>query len=103
MTFSSLFGAKVFLWYVMFIGLLLAMAFKTDVCRMEHVFFCTVADKDDKHWFIACLIARAIWVIILQMWASLTCANFLLFFKWVSIDGARALHTSSYHVVFDYF
>ena len=57
-------------------------------------------EEDDKHRFITCPIAKAIWVLISQIWAS-RIGNFLSPFKWVFINGAKALPKSSYQVVFD--
>ena len=32
-------------------------------------------EEDDKHRFITCPIAKAIWVVLSQIWAPLTCTS----------------------------
>ena len=67
---------------------------------MEHVFFCIVVNEDAKHGLIACSVAKAIWVVIPQSWASIT-RSILPHFKWVIINDDKAIPMPSYHVVFD--
>ena len=50
--------------------------------------------------FITYPVAKAIWVVLSQIWASIT-RNILSPFKWVFIDGVKSLPTPSYQFVFD--
>ena len=61
----------------------------------------TVVEEDAKHRFITCPVAKAIWVIISQIWASIT-GNILSSFNWVFIDDDKGMPAPSYKVVFDY-
>ena len=56
---------------------------------MGRVFICTMIDEDGSHEFITS-----------QNCASVT-RSFLSPFKWVFVDGGKALPMSSYQVVFD--
>ena len=67
---------------------------------MGHVLF-AVVEEDARHRFITCPVAKAIWVVISQIWASITC-NILSPFNWVFIDDDKGMPAPSYKVVFDY-
>ena len=95
------FRAKVFLWRVIVGGLPLAMALKRRNISNGTCFFCTVVDEDARHRFITCPVAKAIWVVISQIWASIT-GNILSPFNWVFIDDDKGMPAPSYKVVFDY-
>ena len=64
-------------------------------------FFCTVVEEDAKHRFITCLVAKAIWVVISQVWASITC-NILSLYNWVFIHDDKGMPAPSYKVMVDY-
>ena len=70
------FRAKVFLWRAIVHGLPLAMALKRTHISNGKCFFCKVVEEDARHRFITCPVAKAIWVIISQIWALIT-GNFL--------------------------
>ena len=95
------FRAKVFLWRVIVGGLPLAMALKRRNISNGTCFFCTVVEEDARHRFITCPVAKAIWVVISQIWASIT-GNILSPFNWVFIDDDKGMPALSYKVVFDY-
>ena len=95
------FRAKVFLWRAIVGGLPLAMALKRRHISNGTCFFCTVAEEDARHRFITCSVAKAIWVIMSQIWASIT-GNILSPYKWVFMDEDKVMPTPSYKVVFYY-
>ena len=51
--------------------------------------------------FIKCMVAKAIWVVISQIWASII-ASILPPFKLVFIDDDKVIPTPSYRIIFDY-
>ena len=77
----------------------MAMALKQR--KISNDFFYTVVDEDVNHRFITCSVAIAIWVVISQIWASIT-RSILSPFKWVFIDDNKAIPMPLYQVVFDY-
>ena len=80
---------------------LLAITLKRRYILNWTCFLCITIEEDDIHTFFTCQGAIAIWVVISQIWASLTC-TILSPFHWVFIDGVRALPIPSYQVVFYY-
>ena len=95
------FRAKVFLWRAIVGGLPLAIALKRRHISNGACFFCTVVEEDARHRFITCAVTKAIWVIISQIWASITRKK-LSPYKWVFIDEDKAMLAPSYKVVFVY-
>ena len=95
------FRAKVFLWHALVGVLPLSIDLKQRHILYGTCFFFTVVDEDASHRFISCLVAKAIWVITSQIWASLT-GNILSPYNWVLIDKDKAMLAPSYKVVFDY-
>ena len=77
----------------------LAMTLKRRHISNGTCFFCTVVEEDDIYRFITFLVVKSIWVIISQIWASIT-GNILSPYKWVFIDEDKAMPTPSYKVVF---
>ena len=65
------------------------------------MFFCTVVEEHVRRRFITCPVAKAVSVVISQIWASITC-NILSPFNWVFIYDDKGMPTPSYKVVFDY-
>ena len=56
-----------FSWCVAFVD-----GLKTKTCFVWDMFFCMVVEEDAKHRFITCSVGKVIWVIISQIWASIT-------------------------------
>ena len=81
-------------------GLPLAMTLKRRHISNVTCFFCTVVDEDASRMFITCLVAKAIWMVISQIWASITILNIVSPFKWVFIDDDKVISKPSYRVVF---
>ena len=82
-------------------GFPLTMALKRRHILNGTCFFCKVVEEDARHKFITCSVAKAIWVVILLIWASITC-NILSPFNWVFINDDKGMHAPSYKVMFDY-
>ena len=95
------FRAKVFLWRTMVGGLPLAMALKRRNISSGTCVFCPSVDEDATHRFISCHVSQGIWIVISQLWDSLT-GNILSPFQWVFIEADRVLPTPTYKVVLDY-
>ena len=56
-------------------------------------FFCIVIEEDSMLRYLTYLVAKAIWIVISQLWVSLT--GFLLPpFLWGFAQKARALHSA---------
>ena len=69
---------------------------------MGNVFSCTVVEEDVRHRFSTFPVAKAIWVIISQIGASII-GNILSPYKWGFMDEDKAMPTTpSFKVVFDY-
>ena len=58
-----------------------------------------MVEEDARHRFITCLVAKAVCMIISQIWASIT-GNILSPYKWVFMEEVKAMPTPSYKVVF---
>jgi hypothetical protein len=95
------FRAKVFLWRTMVGGLPLAMALKRRNISSGTCVFCPSIDEDATHRFISCHVTQGIWIVISQLWESLT-GNILSPFQWIFIEADRVLPTPTYKVVLDY-
>ena len=63
--------------------------------HMEHVFSVRWLKKMPRHRFITCPVAKAIWVIISQIWASIT-GNILSPYKWVFMEEDKTMPTPSF-------
>ena len=94
------FRAKVFVWRAIIGGLTLVMDLKRRHISNGKCFFYTVVEEDARHRFITCSVAKAIWVIISQIWASIT-GNIWSPYKWVFMED-KAMPTPSYKGVFYY-
>ena len=57
-----------------------------------------MVEEDARHRFITCPVAKAIWVIISQIWASIT-GNLLSPYKWGFMED-KVMPTPSYKYVF---
>ena len=90
-----------FLWCVIVGGLPLGMTLKRRHISNGTCYFYMLVEEDARHRLITCLVAKAIWVIISQIWASIT-RTISSPYKWVSIDEDKVTPIPSYKVVFDY-
>ena len=84
-----------FLWRVIVGGLPLAMALKRRHISNGTCFFCAVVEEDARHKFITCPVAKAIWIVISQIWVSIT-SNILSPFNWMVFMMIKAC--SHHHI-----
>ena len=87
-------GTNVFLWRAIVGGLPLAMTLKRRHVSNGKCLFCTVVDEDVGHRFITCPVAKVVWVMISQIWVSIT-RNILSPSKWVFMED-NAMPTPYY-------
>ena len=80
---------------------LLAITLKRRYILNWTCFLCITIEEDDIHTFFTCQGAIAIWVVISQIWASITC-NILSLYNWVFIHDDKGMPAPSYKVVLDY-
>ena len=71
-------------------GLPSAMALKRIHIWNGTCFFFTMVHEDAKHRFITCSVVKAIWVVISQIWTSIT-RSILSHFKWAFIDDDKVI------------